>query len=188
MISSHSHDYFIICFVLYFVFLYRSCSVNKMYLLVRPKKNTDPQDRLRKLFTVPVSGTVRLRSVTLSLTVSTDTQVFKKLWEERPKFIDDVLLITGDCSEPGLGISAAHEKFMVDNIDIVIHCAATINFNGPLKQTVLINVRATRDLMIMAQRMHRLKVNTVFGHVFLRHCHYIVINITHALTAGKVVR
>lgn len=60
-----------------------------------------------------------------------------------------------------MGLSGADEEFIVENIDIVIHCAATINLNGPLKHTSFINVRATRDLLLIARRMRRLKVNYI---------------------------
>ncbi|KAL5239952.1 hypothetical protein ACI65C_007362 [Semiaphis heraclei] len=126
--------------------LLRSCLVNKLYLLVRPKKNKDAQTRLREMF-----------SATL----------FTRLWNEQPDFIEKVLLINGDCAEPNLGLSAADEEFMVSNMDIVIHCAATITLNGPLKRTCFVNVRSTRDLLLIARRMHRLKsfvhVSTAFA-------------------------
>lgn len=92
--------------------------------------------------------------------------MFKILREEQPDFLDKVLLITGDCTEPHLGLSVEDEEFLVANIDIVIHCAATINLNGPLKRTTLINVRSTRDLLLIAQRMHRLKVNNQLKIIF----------------------
>ncbi|XP_025194175.1 fatty acyl-CoA reductase wat-like [Melanaphis sacchari] len=124
----------------------RTCLVNKVYLLIRSKKNKDPQTRLREMFS---------------------STLFMRLWEEQPDFIEKVLLITGDCVEPNLGLSAADEEFMVANMDIVIHCAATINLNGPLKHTSFINVRSTKDLLLIARRMHRLKsfvyVSTAFS-------------------------
>eukprot|EP00102_Acyrthosiphon_pisum_P013265 XP_008182779.1 PREDICTED: fatty acyl-CoA reductase 1 isoform X2 [Acyrthosiphon pisum] len=123
----------------------RTCFVNKVYLLVRPKKNKDPQTRLREMFS---------------------SSLFTRLWDEQPKFIEKVLLISGDCAEPNMGLSRADEEFMVANMDIVIHCAATISLNGPLKHTSFINVRATRDLLLIARRMRRLKsfvhVSTAF--------------------------
>lgn len=36
---------------------YRSCSLNNIYLLVRPKENKDPQTRLREMFSSSVSCT-----------------------------------------------------------------------------------------------------------------------------------
>lgn len=85
--------------------------------------------------------------------------MFKKLWEEQPDFINKVLLISGDCSQPNLDLLAADERFIIENVDVIIHCAATINLNGPLKNATFINVRSTRDLLLIAQRMQKLKVN-----------------------------
>jgi len=126
--------------------LLRSCSLNKMYLLVREKKNKDTATRLREMFA---------------------TTLFKTLLDEQPDVIDKVFVIRGDCAKPNLGISVADAEFIVSNIDIVIHCAATVNLNGPLKHTSFVNVRSTRDLLLIAQRMHRLKsfvyVSTAFS-------------------------
>lgn len=85
--------------------------------------------------------------------------MFKRLWDERPDFINKVFLIPGDCLSSNLGLSAVDEEFIVANIDIIIHCATTNELNGPLKQTTFVNVRSTRDIMLLARRMHKLKVN-----------------------------
>lgn len=81
------------------------------------------------------------------------------MWKEQPDFIDKIYLIVGDCIEPNLGLTPADEEFIIANIDIMVHSAATITINGPLKRATFINVRSTRDLLLIAQRMHRLKVN-----------------------------
>lgn len=72
--------------------------------------------------------------------------------------MEKVVPIVGDCVEPNLGLSKEDEEFLVANMNVVIHCAATINLNGPLKYACFINVRSTRDLLLMAQRMPNLKV------------------------------
>ncbi|VVC42934.1 Male sterility, NAD-binding,NAD(P)-binding domain [Cinara cedri] len=93
--------------------------------------------------------------------------LFKRLAEDQPNFTEKVVVIVGDCYDPNLGLSAEDEELLVANIHVVIHCAATITFNGPLKRACFINVRSTRDLLLMAQRMPNLKsfvyVSTAFS-------------------------
>ncbi|XP_050427039.1 fatty acyl-CoA reductase wat-like isoform X4 [Adelges cooleyi] len=124
----------------------RSCPVNHVYLLMRPKKGKEPYTRLNAMF---------------------DGPLFSKLRSEQPNFIKRVTLIFGDCEQPNLGLSPSDEEFVVSNMNIIIHCAATIYLNGSLKRTALINVRSTRDLLLIARRTHHLKsfvyVSTAFA-------------------------
>ncbi|VVC29128.1 Hypothetical protein CINCED_3A024702 [Cinara cedri] len=126
--------------------LLRTCYINKLYLLIRPKKNKEPQNRLNEMFS---------------------DSLFKRLAENQPNFTEKVVGIVGDCYDPNLGLSAEDEELLVANINVVIHCAATISFNETLKRACFINVRSTRDLLLMAQRMPNLKsfvyVSTAFS-------------------------
>lgn len=49
----------------------------------------------------------------------------------------------------------------------MFHAAATVGFDEKLRKTVAVNVRATRDLLFIAQQMKRLKsfvqVSTAFS-------------------------
>ncbi|XP_050423207.1 uncharacterized protein LOC126834987 [Adelges cooleyi] len=123
----------------------RACSVKHVYLLVRQKKGKNANTRLNEMFSMPLYN--RLRS-------------------EQPEFIDKVSLINGDCEEPNLGLSPIDEEYIIRNMHIIIHCAATINLNGSLKRTTFINVRSTRDLLLIARRISQLKsfvyVSTAF--------------------------
>ncbi|XP_050541771.1 fatty acyl-CoA reductase wat-like isoform X2 [Daktulosphaira vitifoliae] len=124
----------------------RSCYVKHLYLLVRLKKGKGPYTRMEKMFNNPL---------------------FKILRESQPDFISKITLIKGDCAEPNLGLEKKDEEFLIKNINIVIHCAATINLTGALKQTTFINIRSTRDLLLIAQKMTCLKsfvyVSTAFS-------------------------
>ncbi|XP_050422292.1 fatty acyl-CoA reductase wat-like [Adelges cooleyi] len=124
----------------------RSCPVKHVYLLARPKKGKGPYTRLNKMFSNPL---------------------YSILKNEKPDFMEKVSLMSGDCEEPNLGLSPADEDYVVRNMHIIIHCAATIHLNGSLKRTTFINIRSTRDLMFIARRVHQLKafvfVSTAFA-------------------------
>ena len=70
--------------------------------------------------------------------------------------------IAGDCALPNLGISSAEDRReIIENVDIVIHVAATVRFNEPLSNATQINVQATVDLIDLAKEMKKLKVSNI---------------------------
>lgn len=71
---------------------------------------------------------------TLLATGSAD--IFKKL-----------IAIDGDVSAHQLGISPADRQRLTDNVQVVIHSAATLDFNETLRSTVNTNLLGTRSVM-----------------------------------------
>lgn len=47
-------------------------------------------------------------------------------------------------------------------VSVVIHAAATVKFNEPLREAWKINVEGTRMVLELAQRMKRVEVRTYF--------------------------
>lgn len=65
-------------------------------------------------------------------------QVFERV---RPSGrLSNIAAVRGNVTEPGLGLSAADLKLLIDNISIAIHSAATIRFDEPLKIAMELNV------------------------------------------------
>lgn len=102
---------------------------------------------------------------TLLQTSSTD--IFKKL-----------LPITGDVSEEQLGISPADRKILIDNVNVVFHSAATLDFNESLKPTVTTNLLGTRRVMQLCNEMKNLKsmvhVSSAYVNSYLLDCEEIL--------------
>ena len=69
-------------------------------------------------------------------------------------------MINGDCLQPRLGLSEQDANILVQEVTCVIHAAANVKFDQPVKE-VACNVRATRDLLELAKKMTNLKVNLV---------------------------
>ena len=59
--------------------------------------------------------------------------MYDSLREMQPDFSDKVHAIHGDMLDDELGIKEKDRKFMEANINIVIHSAATVRFDEPLK-------------------------------------------------------
>ncbi|CAH2101802.1 unnamed protein product [Euphydryas editha] len=112
--------------------------VGKIYLLMRPKKGKEISERLQEF---------------------PDNPVFEKLLETESKDIFNKLVpISGDVGSENLGLSAEDRQILIDNVNVVIHSAATLDFEESLKPTVQINVLGTRRIMNLCQQMKNLKV------------------------------
>lgn len=115
----------------------RSCpDVDKIYLLIRSKKGKSIEERLQD---------ITKNSVFLHLLEERSTDVFQKL-----------VAVEGDVGEENLALSAKDRQLLIDNVNVVIHSAATLDFQASLKPTVLINLLGTRQIMQLCQQMKNL--------------------------------
>jgi len=121
--------------------LLRSCDVGRIYLLVRSKKGKSEKDRYNDIFQAPV---------------------FDLIKQQKPDFQDKVSLITGDITLPDLGLSDESKQLIINEINIIFHCAATVRFDQHLRTATYINIRATKDLINLAKQC---KNFTSFLHV-----------------------
>ncbi|KAG5327386.1 FACR1 reductase, partial [Pseudoatta argentina] len=127
----------------------RSCpDVREIFLLIRSKKELTVNERLEKLLKLPL---------------------YDKLREKHFSSFEKIVPISGDVSEKGLGLSATDRQILVERVTIIIHAAASVRFNNSLAYTICTNVRATRDICILAQSMKNLKalvyISTAFAHL-----------------------
>lgn len=122
--------------------LLRSCpKLNKVYLLIRPKRSQDTDQRLEELV---------------------DSPLFEKLKKEQPSFKDKFVAINGDMCQPELGISQSDKELLEREIHIVFHSAATIRFDEPLRVAVEMNVLGVRKMVNLCKNFKNLEV---FVHV-----------------------
>ncbi|GBM93529.1 hypothetical protein AVEN_68184-1, partial [Araneus ventricosus] len=59
--------------------------------------------------------------------------IFEKLKQETPKLLGKVRVISGDASLPNLGMNEDDTHLLLEEVSIVFHCAAVINFKKPLE-------------------------------------------------------
>ncbi|XP_044736051.1 fatty acyl-CoA reductase 1-like [Chrysoperla carnea] len=127
--------------------LLRSCpKISAIYLLMRAKRDYTDEDRLNKIFNIPL---------------------FDRLKTENPEALSKVKIIKGDISEIKYGLSDVDMEFLINKINIVFHVAASVRFDNPLKEAILINTRGTRELLRIAKQMKNLKV---FLHTSTTYC------------------
>jgi len=128
--------------------LLRSCpGIKTIYLLLRPKKGQSINERLTSLC---------------------DQVVFDALKVINPNFKDKIVAVEGDVSKLGLGLSAK-DRSLMRNVSIIYHSAASVRFNDPLKDSVLLNTRGTREVMEFATTLKSIKcvmyVSTTFNNL-----------------------
>ncbi|XP_066255909.1 fatty acyl-CoA reductase 1 [Euwallacea similis] len=120
----------------------------KIFLLVREKKGKLAKERIREIFAGPL---------------------FDMLKKQRgPQIINRVTAIEGDVMLPNLGISEENRKIIIEEVDIIFNCAATIRFDEGLKKAVLLNVRGTKFMLNLAKECKKLMC---FVHVSTAYCH-----------------
>lgn len=95
-------------------------------------------------------------------------QVFAKLRQVNQQITDRIKVVTGDLSQPQLGISDADVQLLSTTINLVIHSGADVRFDISLPEQILSNVRGTKCLLELATRMKQLEqfvyVSTAYSH------------------------
>lgn len=69
-----------------------------------------------------------------------------------------IKLIDGNLEQHSLGISTNDRDWLIENVNFVFHCAATVRFNETLQMATRVNVQGTENLLALATEMKNLKV------------------------------
>ncbi|XP_063912916.1 fatty acyl-CoA reductase wat-like isoform X2 [Zophobas morio] len=130
--------------------LLRTCwDLKKIYLLMRPKKGKSPEQRFSDLFTNPCFESIKGKN-----------------------FKSKVVLICGDCNQPGLGINSEDVDILKKETTCIFHIAANVNFLQTIKEASYI-VSCTKEMIKLAKEMANLKVfayvSTAYSNCLNRH-------------------
>uniref|UniRef100_A0A182FRU7 Fatty acyl-CoA reductase n=1 Tax=Anopheles albimanus TaxID=7167 RepID=A0A182FRU7_ANOAL len=116
--------------------LYACSDLERIYVLMRPKRGKAPQTRIDDWLKLPV---------------------FKRIREEKPEVYKKLVPIPGDVTSDRLGISPEHEKLLIETTEIVFHCAATLKLEAKLKDAIEMNTVGTKRILDLCQQMKRLQ-------------------------------
>uniref|UniRef100_A0A8B9BDS0 Fatty acyl-CoA reductase n=1 Tax=Anser brachyrhynchus TaxID=132585 RepID=A0A8B9BDS0_9AVES len=138
--------------------LLRSCpKVQAVYVLVRHKSGQTPEARIQEI---------------------TSCKLFDRLREEQPDFKEKIIVITSELTQPELDLSSPIKQKLIDCINIIFHCAATVRFNETLRDAVQLNVLSTKQLLSLAHQMTNLEVfihvSTAYAYCNRKHIEEIV--------------
>ncbi|KAI4475961.1 hypothetical protein M0804_013979 [Polistes exclamans] len=116
--------------------LLRCCpEIKTIYLLIREKRKMSSQIRFQEYFN--------------------DT-IFDRLKREQKDVEKKIVLIEGDMGELNIGLSEKDRELIKDT-DLIFHSAASVRFMDNIRYIVNTNIRGTRDLLLLAQKMNNLK-------------------------------
>lgn len=85
--------------------------------------------------------------------------VFDRIRGLDPDFLKRITPVDGDLVERNMGLSEDMQNEFIANVEVILHAAADVRFDETLKNAIKVNIRATRDLLDLAQRMMRLEVS-----------------------------
>ncbi|XP_037822427.1 putative fatty acyl-CoA reductase CG8303 [Lucilia sericata] len=106
--------------------------IGTIYVLVRGKKNVNPNDRIKRLLQKPI---------------------FKKYDE---KSLAKVKPVVGELSEVNFCFSDEVLQELIDRVNIIYHSAATIKFSSPLRTAIKTNLTGTMRTIELAKRVKNL--------------------------------
>ncbi|ETE57055.1 Fatty acyl-CoA reductase 1, partial [Ophiophagus hannah] len=133
-------------------FLHSCHDVKAIYVCVRPKAGHSIQTRVENML---------------------KCKVFDRVREEWPNFHEKIKPISAEFTKPNLAISSEDMEEMLSEVNVIFHCAATVRFDAPLKDALLLNVMGTQQLLRLAHQMKNLEalihVSTAYSNCNQRH-------------------
>jgi len=109
-----------------------SPDIGKIYVLTRCKKGVNPQDRFKTILEGPL---------------------YTSLTENSPDVLKKVIAISGDVTEPNLGMSPSDEELIINTVSVIFHVAATVKFDDILSNAIKMNVKGTLSIIELARKI-----------------------------------
>lgn len=99
-------------------------------------------------------------------------QLYDRVRKLDPDFMQKLIGVVGDCELPGLGLSNEDRQLLIDNVSIIFHAAATVNFDERLSLSLKINVMGTQGVVDICRRVKKLDafvhVSTAYSNSHLK--------------------
>ncbi|XP_066995062.2 putative fatty acyl-CoA reductase CG5065 [Anabrus simplex] len=127
--------------------LYCCPDVKNIFLLLRPKRDKQPNARIEEMFKLPLFSRVR---------------------KEFPDAIKKIVVLHGDVTEDRLGLTPEQIQRLMKEVSVVFHFAATLRLEAKLKDAIQMNLTGTWRVLEMCKNMEQLKA---FVHLSTAFCH-----------------
>ncbi|XP_050457641.1 putative fatty acyl-CoA reductase CG5065 [Cataglyphis hispanica] len=128
--------------------LYSCSDLNKIYVLMRAKRGHSFDSRLEDIFKLPL---------------------FQRIRTEKSQVLNKVIPFNGDVCSDNLGLTDEQCEHLINEVNVVFHCAASLQMDAKLKDAVEMNVGGTKRTLDLAKKMKHLQVflqlSTAFCHV-----------------------
>lgn len=79
-----------------------------------------------------------------------------------------IVVIKGDVTIDNLDLSSNDENELIENVNLIFHCAANVRFDLSLRDAVNFNLNGTHRVLKLAEKLKNL---LVFVHVSTAYCH-----------------
>lgn len=116
--------------------LMRLGNLREVLLLSRPKKGKSNEERVQKI----------LKGV-----------LFEEMEKFDANFKGKLRIINGDMATKELGLSPDDRIYVTNNVEIIIHGAATVRFDELLQKAIAINVCGTKYMLDIASEARKLQ-------------------------------
>lgn len=135
-------------------FLRDLASFKKIFIMVRGKKNMTVRDRLDKEIL--------------------SSEIFKEHWKRDPNLkvtvMQKVVPVEGDLIIDKLGLSAADRAMVTAECDLVINCAASVNFDDPILDALEINYFGCLRMLELAKECRNIVTFTHVSTAYVNSC------------------
>lgn len=84
--------------------------------------------------------------------------MFQRLRETQPNAYKKIIPLHGDINIENLDLNENDENQLIENIDIIFHCAAILRLEAELKESVTMNVLGTKRVAELAKKVKKLKL------------------------------
>ena len=115
--------------------LLRSTNVDSILILTRGKNGMGIEQRLQSFKNSPI---------------------FEKIKNIDANLLGKVKGIEGDINEEDFGLHEKSKKYLIENVNIIFHSAASIKFNDNLTQAVKTNTQAVQTIISLAKQIKNL--------------------------------
>lgn len=127
--------------------LYCCSDLDKIYILIRPKRERTPDIRIAEMFKLPM---------------------FQRLRKHKPHMLKKLIPLNGDVTLNNLGLTDEQQECLINETNIVFHCAATLRLEANLKDAVQMNTVGTKRVLELGKKMKKL---LAFVHLSTAFCH-----------------
>lgn len=82
--------------------------------------------------------------------------MFKRIKTEKPEVLSKIFPVYGEITSPNLGLIDENLRYIIENVNIVFHLAASLKLENTLKPNILINLTGTKNVVDVAKQMKNL--------------------------------
>nr|CAD7433475.1 unnamed protein product [Timema monikensis] len=96
--------------------------------------------------------------------------IFDVLRASSSEFHKKLVVVTGDCSLPKLGLSKSDYEILIQQVNIIFHLAATVRFDEKFNIAIPINIGGTKEIIDLCRACVKLK-SMVYISTAYSNCH-----------------